>query len=118
MPAHVVVVLRDPMLAGKTAEALSRAGYSAMAMTNATSALLALEAAKSVELLITSANFPGSQPNGLALARLTRTKRPKLKVIFANGPEVKPHLEKDGLFIPTPTTPEVLVAAAENVLLS
>jgi DNA-binding NtrC family response regulator len=116
MPALIVVVLREPTLADQTADALSKVGYDAIAMSDAMVALRALETASSVELLITSADFPDGQPNGLALARMTRLKRPKLKVIFANGPETKPHLEKNGLFIPTPTTAETLAEAAAKML--
>ena len=42
MPAHIVVVLREPMLAGKTVEALAKAGYNAIAMINSMAALEAL----------------------------------------------------------------------------
>ena len=116
MPAQVVVVLREALLAGKTAEALTRAGYHAIAMTNSMVALQALEAATNIELLVTSTHFPGQQPNGLALARMTRVRRPSLKVIFADGPETKPHVARDGTFIATPTTPEAVVEAADELL--
>ena len=116
MPARVVVVLRERILARQTAEALISAGYDAIALTNSMAALQTLEAAKNIELLITSAHFPGHQPNGLALARMTRQRRPGLKVIFANGPETEPHVRQDGAFIPTPTTPESIVEAADRLM--
>jgi DNA-binding NtrC family response regulator len=116
MPARVVVVLRERILARQTAEALISAGYDAIALTNSMAALQALEAAKNIELLITSAHFPGHQPNGLALARMTRQRRPDLKVIFANGPETEPHVRHDGAFIPTPTAPESIVEVADRLM--
>lgn len=110
------MVLRDPGLAAETAEALTEVGYEAMAMTSSMGALRALEAANTIELLIASADFPDSQPNGLALARMTRLRRPQLRVIFTNGPEKRPHVEKDGVFIPTPTTPNAIVEVAERLM--
>ena len=116
MPARIVIVLREAVLAEKTAEALVKVGYHAIAIANAMKALMALETAKEIELLITSAHFPGRQPNGLALARMTRQRRPNLKVIFANGPETQPHVRHDGAFIPTPTTPDSLVELADRMM--
>ena len=116
MPAQIVVVLRDAMLANKTAEGLTGAGYNAIAMSDSMAALRALEAARDIELLITSAQFPDQRPNGLALARMTRLLRPDLKVIFVNGVDTKPHVEADGIFIPTPTTPETIVVAADELM--
>lgn len=116
MPAQVVVVLRDGPLALKIAESLVKAGYDAIAMTDSMAALNALEAARDIELLITSAEFPDHRPNGLALARMTRRRRPELKVIFVNGADMKPHVEEEGIFIATPTSPEAVVAAAEELM--
>jgi DNA-binding NtrC family response regulator len=116
LPAHIVIVLREPTLAEKTAEALAKAGYNAVAMSDSMAALEALEAAETIELLITSAEFPGRQPNGAALARMTRQRRPDLKVIFANGPELHPYVRHDGVFIPTPTTPRAIVELAERMM--
>lgn len=116
MPAQVVVVLRDALLAFKSAESLVRAGYNAIAMTDSMAALNVLEAAREIELLITSVEFSDHQPNGLALARMTRRRRPELKVIFANGADMKPHVEEDGTFIATPTSPEAVVAAANELM--
>jgi hypothetical protein len=65
MPARVVVVLRERILGRQTAEALITAGYDAIALANSMAALRALEEAKDIELLITSAHFPGHQPNGI-----------------------------------------------------
>jgi DNA-binding NtrC family response regulator len=116
MPAQIVVVLREHALADRTAEALTEAGYETLAIRNSLDALRVLETAHSIELLITSANFSERQPNGLAIARMVRTKRPHLKVIFANGPDTEPHVAEDGTFIPTPTTAELIVYTAKKVM--
>jgi hypothetical protein len=116
MPARVVAVLRERILARQTADALISAGYEAIALTNSMAALRTLEAAKDIELLITSAHFPGRQPNGLALARMTKLSRPNLKVMFADGPETEAHVRHGGAFIPTPTTPESIVEVADKLM--
>ena len=116
MPARIVVVLREPELAVQTADALVGAGYDAIALSNSMTALSVLEAADSVELLITSADFLPNQPNGLALARMTKLRRPDLKVIFTDGPDLAPHVREDGLFIPTPATPGPIVETVEKLM--
>jgi hypothetical protein len=47
---------------------------------------------------------------------MTRRRRPELKVIFANGRDSKPYVEKDGVFIPTPADPLALAGAAKMLL--
>lgn len=84
MPARVVVVL-GPDLSEETATALGKAGYEAAAFADPMIALDALESAERVELLITRLDFGDGKPNGIALARMTRHKRPKIAVIFV-GP--------------------------------
>lgn len=116
MPARVVVVFREATFADETAAALIEAGYEAVAMSDSMQALDVLEGATTVELLITSANFYPSQPNGQSLARMTKLRRPSIKVIFANGPEIAPYVDGDGTFIPTPVTPAQVVEAARQML--
>ncbi len=116
MPAQVVVVLREPILAGKTEAALIRAGYDAVAITDPMRALRILDEAQTVDVLITNADFLPGQPNGLALARMTKQRRPNLKVIFTNGPEKEPHVRKDGVFIPTPTEPGPIVETVAKLM--
>jgi hypothetical protein len=47
---------------------------------------------------------------------MTRQRRPGLKVIFADGPELHPYVHKDGAFIPTPTTPDTIAELAEKMM--
>jgi hypothetical protein len=81
------------------------------------SALDALEEAQRVEVLITRVLFPTGQPNGVALARMARLKRPRIKIIFAALPETREHTEGLGEFLPAPADP-VEVAALVGKMLS
>jgi DNA-binding NtrC family response regulator len=116
MPSQVVVVLRDEVLAKETAERLNQEGYRSLVLTNSIIALDAMQAAREVELLITSVDFPEGQMHGLALARMTRRRRPNLVVIFVDDADLRSHVEKEGAFIPTPPTPESIVAMVGGFL--
>jgi DNA-binding NtrC family response regulator len=105
MPAQVVVVLREAELGEQAVAALRAAGYDAAVFPDSMQALRELEASRHAELLITSVNFERGKPNGLALARMTRMRRPDLKVIFTDGPDAEEHVNRDGMFLPSPLHP-------------
>jgi len=48
-----------------------------------------VESAHLIELLVTCPNFPEGRPNGVALARMARTKRPGIKVLFVGPAELE-----------------------------
>jgi DNA-binding NtrC family response regulator len=104
MPARVVVVLEDPVLSGATVAALQERGYDAIAIPDSMDALDALESAARIEVLVTSAEFRPGKPNGVALARLTKLKRPDVKVVFMGTADFARFIEGVGLFIPVPVT--------------
>jgi hypothetical protein len=86
MPARVVVVLGEADgLAQRTVETLLADGIDAVALPNSMAALDALEASRKIELLVTCPEFPGGPPNGIALARMARLKRPEVTILFV-GP--------------------------------
>jgi len=116
MPAQVVVVLREAELGAQAAAALQAAGYDAVAIPDSMQALRALEASRHAEVLITSVNFESGKPNGLALARMTRLRRPELKVIFSNGPDAEQHVNRDGTFLPSPLQPERIAEAVAKLM--
>jgi DNA-binding NtrC family response regulator len=114
MPARIVVVLDDPGIADQIAAAFADAAYDAMAFANPMTALDALEKAERTDLLITSPNFAPGQPNGVALARMTRLRRPGLKVLFIGPDEVAEHTVGIGEFMPSVVTvPQVLERAMQ-----
>jgi CheY-like chemotaxis protein len=76
MPAKIAIVHDEPEFVDAALAALRGAGYDAIAIMDSLSAMDALEHPKHVELLITRVRFPSGTPNGAALARMARLKRP------------------------------------------
>ena len=101
MPARIVVVHDDFDFVQSVVASLQAAGYDTVAFSDSMSGIDALEHPKRIELLITRVRFPAGTPNGEALARMARLKRPGIKVLFTSFPEVRQHT--DGPRIPTAT---------------
>jgi CheY-like chemotaxis protein len=116
MPARIVVVHDDPEFIDRTVTALLAAGYDVTAFTDTISALAALEAAQWLELLITRVIFPPGQPNGVALARMARVKKPGVKLLFAALPETQEHTAGLGEFLPAPVDPADIVTLVGKML--
>jgi DNA-binding NtrC family response regulator len=116
MPARIVVVHDDPEFIENTVTALLSDGHEVRAFTDPMSALDALEEAQRVEVLITRVLFPPGQPNGVALARMARLKRPGVKIIFAALPETREHTEGLGEFLPAPADPMEIAALVGKML--
>jgi CheY-like chemotaxis protein len=91
MPARIVVVHDDPEFIDITAAALTAAGHDVLAFTSSMTAIDALEAAQQIEVLVTRVIFPNGQPNGVSLALMARTKKPRVKVLFVALPETQEH---------------------------
>jgi hypothetical protein len=79
-------------------------------------ALLALEGAESVELLITGMHFPEGKPNGISLALITRRMRPTVKILFAAPPEDQKHADGLGEFLPAPVSIPYLITIVRGLL--
>jgi DNA-binding NtrC family response regulator len=110
MPAQIVIVHDEAEFADATLAALRGAGYDAIAIMDSMSGIDALEHPKHVELLITRVRFPSGTPNGAALARMARLKRPGIKVRFASFPEVRQqHIDGLGEFLPRPFSTDELL---------
>ena len=76
-PATVVIVhLTIPNSQDLLSASLREAGYDVVAFLDSMSGIEALEHPKRIELLITRVRFPAGTPNGAALARMARVKRP------------------------------------------
>jgi DNA-binding NtrC family response regulator len=82
MPARVVIVHDDEDLTRNVTAALRSAGHDVAVFKDPLLAHDAIEAAQRVEVLITRVEFPPGRSNGLSLARMTRTKRPGVRVLF------------------------------------
>jgi len=117
MPARTVVVLDETGTSEAVARALNEAGHEAVALADSMIALNALESASRVELLITCLHFAPGNPNGIALSRMARVKRPGIKVIFVGSADLEPHTAGLGEFIQAPVSVAEIVSHARQVLL-
>jgi DNA-binding NtrC family response regulator len=116
MPARVVVVHDEPDFIDRTVAALRAAGHDVMAFSSSMSAIVALEHAQQIEVLVTRVIFPEGQPNGVSLALMTKMKKPGVKVLFAALPETQKHTEGVGEFLPAPVDPSDIVSRVSTML--
>jgi DNA-binding NtrC family response regulator len=116
MPARLVVVHDEPELGDQLAGALRRAGHEVEAFVDPMVALDALDAAQNIEVLITRVQFLSGKPNGIALARMARAKRPGVRVVFTARPEFEAHAEGLGEFVSAPIDIPEVVAVVERLL--
>jgi DNA-binding NtrC family response regulator len=116
MPGRAVVVHDGPDFAEQTATTLREVGFDAASFSDPMAALDALENANSVELLVTCLEFGPGKPNGIALALMTRTRRPGIKVLLTGPLDLAPYAEGIGQFIEAPVSVEETVAAAVRLL--
>ena len=117
MPARIVIVHDDPEFVESTVAALLADGHELKAFPSTMAAINALEAAaRRIELLITGVQFPPGQPNGVALARMTRVKRPGVRVLFVARPEYGEHTEGLGELLPEPAPSAAIVQAVNRLL--
>ena len=111
MPARAVVVQTDPDFLTTAAAALRAAGFHAAAFLDSMGALDALKSTQRIKVLITCIRFPVGAPNGVALARMAQMRRPDLRVLFTDMPDLVPLAEGLGEFLAIPAT-ELDVASA------
>ena len=111
MPARIVLVHDDPEFSEPVLAKLRAAGYDVVAFSNSMAAIAVLEHPRLIELLITRVRFPAGTPNGAALARMARLKRPGIKVLFTSFPEVQQHTEGLGEFLARPISDDLRAKA-------
>jgi DNA-binding NtrC family response regulator len=111
MSGRVVVVHADPDFLTPVTAALRAAGFHTAAFVDFMGALDTLRFAQNVQVLVTSIRLPGGTPNGVALTRMAWVRRPEIRVLFADRPDLAPFAEGLGEFLPIPaTTPDVVDA--------
>jgi DNA-binding NtrC family response regulator len=118
MPARVVVVHDELEFAGQVAAALRSAGHDVAVFADPMVALDALDAAESIEVLVTQIKFAPGKPNGIAVARMARTRRPWIRVLFTALPEFAEHAAGLGEFIAMPACVADVAAAVDGLLLA
>ena len=116
MPAQIVLVHDDSDFNIAATLALTVAGYSVASFVDPMSALDALEVARTLEAVITRVRFGPCKPNGIALARMARSKRPDIRVLFVAQPEFAAQAAGLGDFIAAPVTPTEIVESVRRLL--
>lgn len=117
MPARIVLVHDNPDFLARAEAAVRAAGYDVATYSSSLAALDALEAAQTVELLITRVIFPEGSPHGVLLARIAHRMMPNLKVLFVGQPEQRDHTDEIGEFMPAPVTVAELVDRLSEILI-
>jgi DNA-binding NtrC family response regulator len=116
MPARIVIVHDDADFTRRVTAVLWAAGHEAVVFEDPLLAHDAIEEAQRVEVLITRVRFREGRSNGISLARMTRTKRPGVKVLFVARGENLRLVEGLGTLLPAPTSIESVVALVEQML--
>jgi DNA-binding NtrC family response regulator len=118
MPACVVVVHDEPEFLEQLTYALNLAGHTVMTFANPLEAWDVFKADGTLEVLVTRVRFGAGQPHGIALARMARSKRPGIRVLFAALPEYAEDAEGLGEFMPMPVNITDVAAAVEILIQS
>jgi DNA-binding NtrC family response regulator len=118
MPAAVLVVHDDQNIRDLAVSALRAVFLDAIGFDDPMVALDAIEASSRVRVLVTRVAFGPGKPNGVALARMVRLKRPGTKVVFIAREEYAPQAEGLGVFLPRPFDPDILVATVGRLLVT
>ena len=106
----------DTEFATDVVAGLRQAAYDVMAFADSHSALDAMEAARTVELVITPVQFPPGQPNGVSLGLMARNKRRGVKILFLARPENEGFADGIGEVLVAPVTANDVVAKAQEIL--
>lgn len=114
MSGRVVVVHADPDFLTPVTAALRAAGFHTAAFVDFMGALDTLRFAQNVQVLVTSIRLPGGTPNGVALTRMAWVRRPEIRVLFADRPDLAPLAEGMGEFLPIPVTALEVVDAVRR----
>jgi DNA-binding NtrC family response regulator len=111
MPARIVVVHDQPEFLNELATGLRQAGHHTATFADPLAAWDALETARQIEVLITRVQYAPGRSNGLALARMARSKRPGIRVVFTALPQYADQVDEQDTFMAMPVrVPEVIDA--------
>ncbi len=116
MSARIVLVHDDPDINIAATVALTVAGYDVASFSDPAMALNSLDAARTVEVLVTRMRFGPNKLNGFRLARAARRARPDIRVLFTAQAEFAPYADKLGDFVAAPITPTNVVEGVRHLL--
>ena len=100
MPATVVLVHEDAVFRRTLAQAFAEKGLEVAAFSDALEAMMALENAHRVQILITQIDFAPGKSNGVALARMMRVRRTDAAAFFLGDQSLHVHAVDVGIALP------------------
>ena len=117
--SRVMVVDDEPDVLDTLGTILSLAGHSVIKVHNGIEALDVLDRGEPLDLLLTDVIMPGL--NGFNLARMAKTRRPTLKVLYLTGYSQRADVtldqgEKYGKLLTKPILPDDLRREVSEVL--
>jgi DNA-binding NtrC family response regulator len=115
MPANVIIVHDDPIFITAVAIELRLANHHVLTLGDPLEALPVLETEQPFDVLITRVRFAPGRSNGIALAQMTRVKRPEIKVLFTVAPENIEYTEGLGEFLASPIDIRELAAMVNQL---
>ena len=112
MSDQIIIIEDDDATRYAYERAFRNAGYSVDGFRHYFNAAPVLNRAEGSLLVLDISLHPGT-PHGVEVARMARSKRPNLPVIFVTGhPEYATHVDKPDVVYIKPVDPETLVAVA------
>lgn len=93
-PDTILIVEDEVLVRLMVAEHLRGCGYRVLEAASAAEAIKVLEAEIAVDILFTDVQLPG-ELDGFGLARWTRERRPKIRIIITSGLERSAHEASD-----------------------
>ena len=116
LPGRILFVDDDQVFAEASAQLLRGVGYEVQIAPDYRLALEVLESNALVDLLVCDIVMP-DRVNGLALGRMARLRRPKLKIIYITGHDI-PGIEDEALgpVLRKPIDNDLFVAEIQRVL--
>jgi DNA-binding NtrC family response regulator len=116
MPARIVFVHDDPSFRSAVFNAFANADLSFAWYPDPLEASDALEAARSVELIITRLHFPDGRSNGVSLIQLARQRNRAVRAIFTETPGMESYVHDLGRYIDMPVALNDLMTAVSEEL--
>ena len=117
MPARIMIVHDEPDFVGDVASILKSGEDDVATYANPAAALDALESAERIELLVSCVDFGPGKLNGVALARMARSRRPEIDVLLIGPLELAQDAGGLGHFLREPVSPWELMTTIERLLL-
>jgi len=116
---HVLVVDDDPAMRRLISRIFGDAGLRVTAVGDFREAMMIIEGADDIAVLLTDIGLPDGTPHGFSLGAAAHRLRPDLKVVYMTGdqtPEEFPLFSRDCIVLQKPFTAAVLRATINSLL--